>query len=339
MDDPPLFSVIIFCEHDSTGLACTLAALAQQAEVRRPVEVLVLDPADDGGRAAVAAAAGARRISPCAADRVEAWNEGWRCTSGRWVAFTDDDCQPEPEWLCRLGEALAGGAVLAGGPDRAPDGLPRFLRHLDYVLTSPAGTAGLRTGGAASAWYPRHWNLAADREALLDAGGFAAALPEAWELDLTRRMRAAGGRAAFVPNAVVKHRRETTWPRFLARNVRLARSRAEGGGQRLLFALPLLGLAGVVALALASIWIPSVRVPLALVVAAYIAGIGGAGVHAAVKLRDPAALAGVPLLLLGQHVSHAAGFLAGLVRRVRPKSPPERKTKAGPRIPPLGGAS
>ena len=338
MSQQPLFTVIIFCEHDAAGLERALAALTCQTGLGHPVEILVLDPTGDAGRDRAAAAGSARRIVPGSAERAGAWNEGLQQANGRWVAFTDDDCEPEPDWLGRLGEALADGATLAGGPDRAPADLPRFLRHLDYVLNSPAGTAGLRAGNRRGDWYPRHWNLAGDRSAILAAGGFTGALPEAWELDLDRRVRAAGGRTAFVPDAVVVHRRETTPARFFARNVRLARSRAARGARRLIFALPFLGAAGLILLTVVSVWIPAARLPLALAVSGYLAVLAGAGVHAAATLRDPAALAGVPLLLLVQHLSHAAGFLIGLLRR-DPPGPPDPGIESGFGTLPRSGAS
>jgi len=40
-------------------------------------------------------------------------NDGWRAARGALVAFTDDDCRPEPAWL----ERLAGAACAAAPSD------------------------------------------------------------------------------------------------------------------------------------------------------------------------------------------------------------------------------
>src|SRR5690242_8571974 len=42
-------------------------------------------------------------------------NAGWRAAHGEILAFTDDDCVPEPSWLREGLAALAGGAAAASG--------------------------------------------------------------------------------------------------------------------------------------------------------------------------------------------------------------------------------
>ncbi|HJT35319.1 MAG TPA: glycosyltransferase family 2 protein, partial [Pirellulales bacterium] len=42
-------------------------------------------------------------------------NAGWRAARSEFIAFTDDDCLPQPGWLAAGVEALVGGADAAWG--------------------------------------------------------------------------------------------------------------------------------------------------------------------------------------------------------------------------------
>jgi glycosyltransferase involved in cell wall biosynthesis len=42
-------------------------------------------------------------------------NLGWRAGTGRLVAFTDDDCEVDPEWLCALVPRLTAEAEHVAG--------------------------------------------------------------------------------------------------------------------------------------------------------------------------------------------------------------------------------
>ena len=96
-------------------------------------------------------------------------NLGVREASGDWVAFTDDDCAPFPDWLERV-EKLAGkdldalgGAVLAGKPLAYP-----WWWHPDMAwavgLSVPAQT---HPDTARPSDYPQTANWATRREVLL----------------------------------------------------------------------------------------------------------------------------------------------------------------------------
>lgn len=47
-------------------------------------------------------------------------NIGWRAAKGEHLAFTDDDCVPEPDWLERMEEALLANEFV-GGAIRSPE--------------------------------------------------------------------------------------------------------------------------------------------------------------------------------------------------------------------------
>jgi len=322
MDRMPPFTIIVFTEHHPAGLKRLLAALSR-GETESRAQVIVLDPDGRPERSAAAASHGAEYLVPDPPHRPAAWNQGAaRAVSGR-LAFTDDDAVPQSGWLAAFSTVLDGGLVFAGGPDRAPAGAPLFLQSLDYVLTSLLGSGGVRAGGAGGqAYYPRHWNMAVDRKVLIDAGGFDQTVTESWEQELAQRLRRRGLPVGFAPSAVVSHERETTPVAFVRRNIALARERARRSGTHLFFALPAVALA-VVCLSVyaAMIHPPLLWIPLA-GAASYGLLLAAAGIHAATTRRDLRLAAVVPPLIAAHHLSHATGYVVGLLDRLRPVHPP-----------------
>ena len=125
-------------------------------------------------------------------------NTGWRDARAPLVAFTDDDCRPDPGWL---GALLAGAA---GAPGSIVQGATRPDPYELTVLAAPR-TRTLhveppqRECPTCNVLYPR---------ALLEAvGGFDEAFggPAGEDTDLAERARATGASLAAAPEAVVFH--------------------------------------------------------------------------------------------------------------------------------------
>ena len=125
-------------------------------------------------------------------------NVGWRMARAQLVAFTDDDCRPEPEWLSELLEASRRnpGAVVQGAV--RPDPYETDVLRAGHVRTLEVEPPG-PYAQTASILYPREW--------LERAGGFDEALPTAAgeDTDLALRARAAGAPYAGAPAAIVNH--------------------------------------------------------------------------------------------------------------------------------------
>jgi GT2 family glycosyltransferase len=187
-------------------LAAALAGLRAQTLAPEAFEVIVVD---DGsvtpGTAEVLAeerGRGALRLRsvrhPSARGTSAGRNSGWRAARAPLVAFTDDDCVPDPNWLS---EALAvgdrhPGAIIQGRTEPNPAELDRrgvFSRTITVSSLGPQYEA-------CNIFYPR---------ALLDrVGGFdeAFGLFSAGEdTDLAWRALEAGGRTVFAPGALVFH--------------------------------------------------------------------------------------------------------------------------------------
>ncbi len=195
---------------------------------RRPDAIIVVDQsADDASDRVCAALAGhgAAILRSWSAHRSAsaARNQAIARTDSPIIAFTDDDCVPDPGWLVELASTLesdpdlaaATGRVLPLGPDR-PDryavasrtsGTPAV--HADAALPWMAGTGG---------------NLAVRRSWLEHVGGFderlgpGSAGQAAEDIDLLHRLMRDGGRIAYRPAAVVRHERQTASRRMASRD-------------------------------------------------------------------------------------------------------------------------
>jgi hypothetical protein len=120
-------------------------------------------------------------------------NAGWRAARGALIAFTDDDCVPEPGWVRACAEALAGDHAGASGRVVVP--LPRV--PTDYERDA----AGLANGQFVTA------NCCYRRDALAAVGGFDERFTAAWreDSDLQFTLLRRGYTLCHAPGAVVVH--------------------------------------------------------------------------------------------------------------------------------------
>lgn len=126
-------------------------------------------------------------------------NAGWRAANAPVVAFTDDDCVPEPTWLEAGLEAMAGpdASIVVGRTEPNPEQLHNtgaFSRT--QRVTEASGTRYFNT---CNIFYRR-----ADLEA---CGGFDPRFRHKGgeDTDLGWRVLDSGAAAVFAPDAVVLH--------------------------------------------------------------------------------------------------------------------------------------
>ena len=202
----PLVSVVVPTYRRPDLLARCLEALCAQSLAGDRYEVIVADDAaglpDDvqtqtivarcqaltGGRPAV-------RYVPVTATQgpAGARNVGWRRSTGRIVAFTDDDTIPDRDWLAEGVAAIERGDDAVGGTIHMP--LPAL--PTDYERDA----AGLAEAEFATA------NCFVTRAALQSVGGFDERFTSAWreDSDLQFMLLEAGRRVGFASDAIVVH--------------------------------------------------------------------------------------------------------------------------------------
>ena len=101
---------VVVCTHNGARmLPLALDALARQHPPAGGFEAVIVDDRSTDGSAELAAAAGAKVVrltGEQGGGLAAARNAGIRAASGDLVAFTDDDCEPEPTWLRELIEPM-----------------------------------------------------------------------------------------------------------------------------------------------------------------------------------------------------------------------------------------
>lgn len=157
-------------------------------------------------------------------------NRGWRAARGELIAFTDDDCYPNPEFLraivAAFGESDAIGFV--GGPVMLHD--PRDVR---MSIKESLAYETFSAGTFISAGAIHGANFAFRRSTLEMIDGFdelfgaGARFSSAEDTDALGRALAAGWSGAYNPSILVTHHHRR---RMGAEVVRLARQYSRGRG-------------------------------------------------------------------------------------------------------------
>jgi len=155
-------------------------------------------------------------------------NAGAAASNGSILAFTDDDCEVDREWLTRLRRVFADGRfAAAGGPNLAPR--PRSWQQA-VVCASPGAPSHVMLDDEEAEHLPG-CNLAVTKDAFAAIGGFDPAFHTAGDdVDFCWRLRAAGFRLGFAPGAFVWHWRRPSLRAFLRQQL------GYGQAERLLIA-------------------------------------------------------------------------------------------------------
>jgi GT2 family glycosyltransferase len=180
----------------SSQLATLRAAIDAQVEPPGGFEVVIVEDVERRGPA-------------------PARNEGVARADGDLIAFTDDDCEPDPGWLVALVARWAGrGEVGVGGT--VVNGLTRDRFAVASQLVHDTAHAWANRGLQARFFASN--NLALPRAALLEIGGFDERLRCAEDRELCDRWVASGLALEHEPGAVVRHAHRMRAGGFLAQH-------------------------------------------------------------------------------------------------------------------------
>jgi cellulose synthase/poly-beta-1,6-N-acetylglucosamine synthase-like glycosyltransferase len=223
----PVYSIIVPTRDRPHALSACLGALARLEAPGHPFEVLVVD---DGSRvspeAVVApfrAALDATLVRQQQAGPAAARNAGAARARGRFLAFTDDDCAPAPDWLRTLAVRFR------TTPDHVIGG-----RTVNVLVRNPYSTAsqlllsylyGYYNADPDRARFFATMNLAVPAAGFRALGGFDAsyALAAAEDRDLCRRWLECGRGMTYAPEAVVHHAHPLTLRTFWRQHFRYGR--------------------------------------------------------------------------------------------------------------------
>jgi len=297
--------------NEAHRVATALEAI--RAQTLKPAEIIVVDGHSTDGTVEVAKRYGVRVFYEEDHTRAGACQVGVLAATGDFVAFTDADCIPEPDWLERLVSGFEDGIVGVGGRiENRGDG---FWQHaIEGALDTFVGSANSVQGRP---FRERRYvtsisgcNSMYRRTDLLAVGGFRRELVTTEDTELNRRMLE-HGKLLYVPDAVVHHWHGRGLRDFARRMVQYGYGRGQsllpGPPTALAILAPL-----VLAVALLSPWLGL------LLISVYLAGLMISSVRPATRRKRASLLLAIPVVLLTEHVCYALGFWMGLFfRRAR----------------------
>ncbi len=217
-----LTSVVVPTRDRPHQLGRCLAALERQTA--SDFEVIVVDDGSANPAAVeevVRDRPQVRLVRQAGAGPAAARNRGVRAARGTYICFTDDDCEPQPEWVERLAGSLSGGAAAAAGVTLS--GSPQNPLAEASELIAAALSFPAHNGGEGLPFAPSN-NLGC-RTDLLTAIPFDETFPVAAgeDRDWCARLRAAGHVLVRESAAVVIHRQQLHFDDFWNQQVRYGR--------------------------------------------------------------------------------------------------------------------
>lgn len=208
----PFFSVVIPTYNRPLQIERCLAALAQMDYPQDRYEVIVVD---DGGKTSLRSivdgfgkGVSMTLVEQQNAGPAAARNRGVAEAKGDFIAFTDDDCMPDSQWLRQFAIALSQSpSAMVGG--RTINALPNNLYSsasqalIDYLYSY---YNGVNKSATQSVFFASN-NIAMSKSLFLEIGGFDVSFPlaAAEDRNLCDCWQQAGYKMKYVPSATIQH--------------------------------------------------------------------------------------------------------------------------------------
>jgi glycosyltransferase involved in cell wall biosynthesis len=183
----PVVSFIVPVKNDAVRLERCLRSLLANRSPAAGLELIVVDNGSTDDSIAVAERMGATVLRRPAVRLGALRNHGARAARGAVLAFVDADNEIAPGWVAAALDALnTPGVAAVGAPYRSPAAGTWVQRQYDRLRRHPPGRQEVEWLGSG--------NLAIHRPAFDAVVGFDSALDTCEDVDLCRKLRAAGAR-------------------------------------------------------------------------------------------------------------------------------------------------
>jgi glycosyltransferase involved in cell wall biosynthesis len=143
-------------------------------------------------------------------------NYGFERSKGDYFIIFDSDCLIPTDYLENVNKHLANQYLDAfGGPDAAHSSFTPIQKAISYAMTSTFTTGGIRgkSKNAGGQFHPRSFNMGISRAVWEKVGGFLITrLGE--DIEYSIRIHQAGFKIGLIPDAIVYHKRRTSFKQF-----------------------------------------------------------------------------------------------------------------------------
>lgn len=142
-------------------------------------------------------------------------NYGFKRAKGDYLIVFDSDCIIPPHYLETVIQHLQKKPLDAyGGPDRAHKSFTPVQKAINYVMTSPYTTGGIRGNKKhAGTFSPRSFNMGISKEVFEKTGGYEITRMGE-DIEFSLRIRKHGLTTGLIPDAYVYHKRRTDLKQF-----------------------------------------------------------------------------------------------------------------------------
>lgn len=160
---PPLFSVVICTFNGEHRIGTTLDSIFAQQYYSQNYEIVVVDDGSTDQTVAVVRRYPRVRLVQHEKNlgHSQARNTGLQAAKGKWIAFLDDDCTADPQWLHELQTALEQDGTLGVASLIAPERTRTISQR--YLFQSGYGQPARLSLGKARSPFGRLWAYVKDK--------------------------------------------------------------------------------------------------------------------------------------------------------------------------------